>query len=196
MVRIRSFLVFLVLSVVCGSCSGYEATNTRYGVYLDLRGQIRSPYDPPHPENIPTSPRLQQPMSDPQLYYEMNEEGYRGAPNKVRPVPGGVVRYCERIIHPYTKAQYLAVWAEGKKVGNVYLTQQYAMSYFFIDNWAIGVILAKIRARKFHKKPAVFFFIEELQNAETSEAQKMAKQFGVDIFFGTIDKRIPAEWGP
>lgn len=194
MVRIRSFLIFLAFIVVCNSCLGYEATTTKFGVYSDLRGQIRSEYDPPHPENIPTNPRLQQPMTDPQLYYELNEEGYRGAANKVRPVPGGVVRYGERITHPYTKAQYLAVWAKGKKVKNVYLTDKYAMSYFFIDNWATGVILAKIRARKFHKQPAVFFFIEELQNADLYNAKKMAEQFGVAIFFGTIDKQVPASW--
>lgn len=194
MVRIKSFLILLVFVMTYSSCLGYEATTTKFGVYSDLRGQIRSPYNPPHPENIPLSPRLQQPMTDPQLYYEMNEEGYRGAANKVRPVPGGVVRYCERTVHPYTKAQYLAVWAEGTKVGKVYITDKYATSYFFIDNWATGVILAKIRARKFHKQPAVFFFIEELQNAEMYDAKKMAEQFGVAIFFGTIDKQIPASW--
>lgn len=196
MVLIRGLLLFLSFTVVCSSCYSYEATTIREGVYLDLRGQIRSSYNPPHPENIPIQPALQQPVSDAEMYYKINQEGYRGAPNKVRPVPGGTVRFCTRRAHPYTKEQYMAVWAEGKKVGNVYLTKQYAMSYFFIDSWATGVIAAKIKARKFHKQAAVFFFIEELQNADIRNAQKMAEQFGVVAFFGTIDKRIPAEWSP
>ena len=196
MVRIRGLLLFLVFIIACSSCYSYETELTRNGVYVDLKGQIDSPYDPPHPENIPKSPRLQQTIADPELYYRINEEGYRGAPNKVRPVPGYTARFCTRRAHPYTKEQYMAVWAEGKKVGNVYLTKQYAMSYFFIDSWATGVIAAKIRAMKFHKQAAVFFFIEELHNADTYNAQKMAEQFGVVVFFGTIDKRIPAEWGP
>ena len=194
MVFMRSFFIFLILILACDSCFGYSSEMTRDGFYIDLRGQIESPYDPPHPENIPSQPRLQQPISDPEMYYKINVEGYRGAPNKVRPVPGGTVRFCERPSHPYTKEQFLAVWAEGEKIGNVYITDKYAMSYFFIDNWATGVLVAKVRARKFHKQPAVFFFIEDLGKAETYEAKKMAEQFGVAIFFGTIDKRIPAEW--
>ena len=194
MVRIKSISVLLVFILLCNSCLAYEATTTRDGVYLDLRNQIRSPYDPPHVEKIPETPRLQQPMSDAEFYYRINMEGYRGAPNKVRPVPGGTWRFCERVAHPYTKKQYMDTWAEGRKEGKVYLTKEYAMSYFFIDNWAMGIILAKMRARKFHKKPAVFFFVEEIQNADFNNAKNMARQFGVAIFFGTIDKQIPTEW--
>ena len=129
------------------------------------------------------------------MYYDINMEGYRGKPNKLSPVPAEYTQhYSERTPHPYTKKQYMAVWAEGKKEGKVYVTDNYAMSYFFMDNWATGIILAKIRARKYHKQPAVFFFIEEIKDAEMNEAKLMAQQLGVAIFFGTIDKQIPAEW--
>lgn len=197
MVQLKSFSAFLVFMMLCSSCSAYETTIVREGCYVDLRGQIDSPYDPPHPENIPTSPRLQQEVTNHEMYYKINMEGYRGEERKLSPTPAGYTQhYSERTPHPYTKKQFLDVWAVGEKVGSVYITDEYATSYFFLDNWATGILIAKKRAKKFHKKPAVFLFVEDLalEDGNMYKAKKMAELLNVQVFYGTIDKQIPAEW--
>ena len=63
-----------------------------------------------------------------------------------------------------------------------------------ITRRATRKIIAKIRAMKHHKQAAVFLFIEDLGSAEMLQAKRWAELWGVKIFFGTIDKGIPAEW--
>ena len=209
MVRIRGiFVLFLAFMILCNSsCLAYsyktaptsvgETIMTKKGSYVDLRGQIRSPYDPPNADKIPSQPRLQQTITNTEMYYKINKEGYRGKRYKLSPVPAEYTQhYSERTPHPYSKGQFVEVWEQGEKKGKVYLTDEYAMSYFFLDNWATGVVMAKIRARKFHKKPAVFLFIEDFvsDDGDMYKAKKFAELLGVAIFYGTIDKQIPAEW--
>ena len=196
MVRIVGSLILAVV-ILGNSCLAYETTIVPEGCYVDLRGQIRSPYDPPHPEKIPTKPRLQEELTNHEMYYKINMEGYRGKEHKLSPVPPEYTQhYSTRTPHPYTKQQFLAVWEKGEKVGKVYLDGEYAVSYFFLENWATGIISAKVRARKHHKKPAVFLFIEDMvsDNSDMYNAKQFAELLGVAIFFGTIDKQIPAEW--
>lgn len=191
-------IVILVTAVFSGSfCIAYETTMTREGCYVDLRGQIHSPYNPPHPENIPTQPRLQQPITNYEMYYKINMEGYRGEEHKLSPVPAEYTQhYSKRTPHPYTKEQYIKVWQKGKKSGEIdCLTDKYAISFFFLDNWATGIIVAKWRARKVPQKAAAFFFIEDLATEDSMyKAKQMAELLGVKIFFATIDKQIPSTW--
>lgn len=197
MVFLRYFMLVIALLLLGAPSFAGSTIETREGSYIDLRGQIRSPYDPPHAENIPTQPRLQQTITNTEMYYRINMEGYRGREYKLPPVPAEYTQhYSLRTPHPYTKQQYLDVWVEGEKVGKIYLTDEHAMSYFFLENWATGIIMAKIRARKFHRKPAVFLFVEDLvdSGSDMYNAKKFAKLLGVEIFYGTIDKRIPADW--
>lgn len=194
---LRYISALLVFIIACNSCLAYETIMTKEGSYVDLRGQIDSPYIPPHPENIPTQPLLQQTITNTEMNYRINEEGYRGRPYKLSPVPAEYTQhYSERTPHPYTKQQYIKVWEKGEKIGTVYVTDEYAMSYYFLENWATGVIAAKIKARKFHKKPAVFLFIEDFvsDDGDMYKAKKLAELLGVAIFFGTIDREVPAEW--
>lgn len=190
-------IVILVTAVFSGSfCIAYETTMTREGCYIDLRGQIHSPYDPPNPENIPQKPNIAQPITSYEQYYDVNCRGYRRPKGKVPIIPGYSAHYSTRIPHPYTKEQFIRVWQNGKKSGKIdCLTDKYAISYFFIDNWATGIIIAKWRARKVPQKAAAFFFIEDLATEDSMyKAKQMAELLGVEIFFGTIDKQIPAEW--
>ena len=189
-----SIIILIILLFENINCFSYETVMTREGCYIDRRGQINSPIDPPHPEYIPTKPNLTQPLTSWEDYYDRNVAGERDKPNKLPDIPGYTKHYSERSPHSYTKEQYMNVWAQGIKVGNVYLTNEYAMSYFFIDNWASAISIAKIRAMKHHKQAAVFLFIEELGSAEMLQAKRWAELWGVKIFFGTIDKGIPAEW--
>ena len=193
----KYYLLFLVVTFLNNFCFASETIITKDGSYIDLRGQICSPYDPPHPENIPTRPKLQQTITNSEMYYKINMEGYRGREYKLSPVPAEYTQhYSLRTPHPYTKEQYIDVWRVGEKTEKIYLTKEYAISYFFLDNWAVGIITAKIRAGKFRKKPAVFLFVEDLTDSggDMYNAKKFAKLLGVKIFYGTIDKEIPAEW--
>ena len=67
--------------------------------------------------------------------------------------------------------------------------------YFFLE-LGYWCYYGKIRARKFHKKPAVFLFVEDMvsDDGDMYKAKKFAELLGVAIFYGTIDKQIPAEW--
>ena len=191
-------LIILVFIFLIDSCFGYETIMTREGCYVDLRGQIHSPYEPPHPENIPTKPRLQQPITNYEMYYKINMEGYRGEEHKLSPVPAEYTRhYSERTPHPYTKEQFIKVWQKGKKSGKIdCLTDKYAISFFFFVNWATGVVVAKWRAKRVPQKAAAFFFVEDMgfDEADMYKAKKWAELLGVKIFFATIDKQIPSTW--
>ena len=136
-------------------------------------------------------------LTNQEMYYKINMEGSRGKEYKLPPVPPEYTQhYSERTPHPYTKQQFIDVWEKGEKVGNAYLTDEYAMSYFFLENWATGVVMAKIRAKKLHRQPAVFLFVEDMvsDDGDMYRAKKWAELLGVAIFYGTIDKEIPAEW--
>ena len=123
-------------------------------------------------------------------------DGYRGKKYKLSPVPPGYTQhYSLRTPHPYTKEQYIKVWQNGKSSGKIdCLTNEYAISYFFLDNWATGVIVAKWRAKRVPQKAAAFFFVEDLSKADMYNAKQWAELLGVKVFFATIDKQIPAEW--
>ena len=100
----------------------------------------------------------------------------------------------------YTKQQYIDVWCEGTQ--NVYgvdcLTDYYAVSFYPVSDWFLGITKATIRAKKLNQTPVAFLYVTDV-GADTKymrEARAWAKQQKKIIVFATIDAGIPGAWIP
>lgn len=196
---LRNFLVFLVSVLVGLSCSAYEAVVTKDGYLLDRRGQLEGDYiRPPHPENIPSSPHLGQDLTDFSTYYDVNIIGKRRADNMEPIISGYNWNVSTRLIKSYTKQQYVDVWCDGTQhVGKIdCLTQDYAVSFFPVNNWSTAITRAALRARKVPQKGVAFLYVEDLatMSKDVHEAKDWADLWGVSVMFGTIDGGVPIEW--
>jgi hypothetical protein len=207
MVRITNILIYLVgvlticvfMNLISLPCFSYDSSVDRTGYTIDMRGQ----YDedtvikPPHPENIPSTPKVQQTITSFEEYYDVNYEGYRRPEGKLPLIPEYTAHYSTRNPYPYTKQQYINVWKCGPKVGNIdCLTDEYAISFFSVEDWFIGINTAVWRARKVPQKPACFLYVDDAgaHVREMCQAKQWADLWKVKIFFGTIDQGIPVEW--
>ena len=190
-----------LLAFICISslpCFSYESYVDGTGCTVDMREQFDDRATvPPHPENIPGTPRVQQDVTSYEQYYDVNFKGYRRTEARLPIVPEYTAHYSDRIPHPYKKQQYINVWKNGEKCGKIdCLTDEYAISFFSVDNWFIGITTAVLRARRVPQKAACFLYVEEAgsQAGNMYQAKKWAELWNVKIFFGTISQGIPVEW--
>lgn len=193
------FLTILVFMCISSLPSfSYESSVDNTGYTIDMRRQFDDrATEPPHPENIPSKPKVQQTITSYEQYYDVNYKGYRRPEGKLPIVPEYTAHYSSRIPHPYKKQQYINVWKCGKRCGKIdCLTDKYAISFFSVNNWFVGITTAVLRARKVPQKAACFLYVEEAGSdaGAMEQAQKWAELWNVKIFFGTIDQGIPVEW--
>lgn len=199
LIHIVGFLTMLAFMFVSGlPCFSYESSVDNTGYTIDMRQQFddRAP-EPPNPENIPEEPRVQQNVTSFEQYYDINYKGYRRSESRLPIVPKYTAHYSDRVPHPYKKKQYVNVWKCGKKVGNIdCVTDEYAISFFSVENWFVGITTAVWRARKVPQKAACFLYVDEAGSdaKEMYQAKKWAELWNVKIFFGTISQGIPVEW--
>ena len=172
----------------------------RDGYYVDGRNQIPEyqRIDPPHPENIPTEPRAQRTVVPYDSYYDVNVLGIRRHPYMTPVIPNYNRYYSERRAYPYTKEDYVNVWCDGEKFkdGIDCQSEQYAITFAKASDWAGAVIKAPFKAKKTHKKTALFIMVGDLAlDAKYMHDVKMwGELFNVQIWFGTIDSFIPQDW--
>ena len=200
MVQLKKLVAVLILLLVCGMpCSSMSTWETKDGYYIDYRGEVKdSPIKPPHPENIPTRSRALQTTVDFESYYKINVDGYRGREDKLPITPGYLQVYSTRAVEVYTKEDYINVWCDGRKhVGKIdCLTDEYAISFFPLHSWSVGITKAAWRARKYSQQGVAAFYVEDTgaQDEDMTEAKHWAEKWGAKVMFISIDAGIPLEW--
>lgn len=201
MVRIKFITLFLLCGMLMNSLPAFSESvvTTKDGYVMDGRGQIfNSPIEPPNKDFIPDSSKPQQTVVNFEEYYKVNVEGYRRPEGKLPLVAGYTTHYSERRAHPYTKSDYVNAWCSDKKyVGKVdCLTDDYAISFFPVSQWSVGITRAALRAKKFSQKGAAFLYVEDsgVDAGNIYEAKKWAELWDVKVMFGTIDSGIPEDW--
>ena len=172
----------------------------RDGYYVDGRNQIPE-YQriaPPHPENIPTEPKARKTVVPYDSYYDVNVLGIRRHPYMTPVIPNYNRYYSERRAYPYTKEDFVNVWCEGDKFkdGVDCQSEQYAITFAKASDWAGAVIKAPFKAKKAHKKTALFIMVDDLAlDAKYMHDVKMwGELFNVQVWFGTIDSYIPSDY--
>ena len=172
----------------------------RQGYYVDERNQIPE-YQriaPPHPENIPTEPKGQRTVVPFDSYYDVNTLGIRRHPYMTPVIPNYNTYYSERRAYPYTKEDFVNVWCEGDKFkdGIDCQTENYAITFAKANSWPVAVIKAPIKAKKGHKKTALFIMVDDLAlDAQYMHDVKMwGELFNIQVWFGTIDSYIAQDW--
>ena len=201
MVRLKRFLLILTLMVLSGTVA-QACTNvsvSKDGYVADCRGEYaNSPIKPPHPENIPSVTKTVQPVVDFEEYHKINEEGYRGREDKLPLVYGYTIYGSSRSFTYYDKEDYINVWCDGRKhVGKIdCLTDDYAISFFPLSEWAKGITAASWRARGRSQKGVAAFYVEDAGSnaADLHQAKDWAELWGAKIMFISIDAGIPIEW--
>ena len=172
----------------------------REGYYVDERNQIpeyqRIP--PPNEENIPTQPRATKTVVPFDSYYDVNTLGIRRHPYMTPIIPNYNRYYSERRAQPYTKADFVNVWCSGDKGANGVdcQTDVYAITFVKARNWPLGVVKAPLKARKVHKKMALFIMVDDLaiDAQDMHDVKAWGELYNVQIYFGTIDSYIPGDW--
>lgn len=172
----------------------------RDGYYVDGRNQIpeyqRIP--PPHPENVPTKPKARKTVVPFDSYYDVNVLGIRRHPYMTPVIPNYNRYYSERRAYPYTREDYINVWCEGEKFKNGIdcQTSEYAITFSKAANWPGAVIVAPIKAKKAHKKTALFIMVDDLafDAKDMHDVKQWGELFNVQVWFGTVDSFIPSSW--
>ena len=172
----------------------------RTGYYVDERNQIPE-YQriaPPHQENIPTEPRATRTVVPFDSYYDVNTLGIRRHPYMTPIIPNYNMHYSERRARPYTKEEYVNVWCDGIKGENGVdcQTDEYAITFTRAEFWAAAVVKAPFKAKKVHKKTALFVIVSDLalDCKYMHDVKEWGELFNVQIYFGTIDSYIPSSW--
>lgn len=168
------------------------------GYHIDGRGQVETPsFLPPNPEKIPQAPRVTQETVDFESYYRTNFEGERRPSNKIPVIPGYNASYSERQEYSYKKQDYINVWCDGRQhVGKVdCLTDKYAISFYPVSAWSVGISSAKWKARGLKQEGVAFLYIDSLSvdAPRMREAKKWADLLNVKVLFGTIDAGVGIE---
>ena len=172
----------------------------RSGYYVDERNQIPE-YQriaPPHPEYIPTEPRAQRTVVPFQSYYDTNTLGIRRHPYMTPIIPNYNKYYSERRAKPYTKEEFINIWCDGTKNadGVDCQTNEYAITFTRASSWAAAVVKAPFKARKVHKKTALFIMVDDLalDAKYMHDVKQYGELFNIQVYFGTVDSYIPADW--
>ena len=200
MVWVKKFSIVLTLLLLSNLSAFSEyAWETPDGYYVDKRGNVQNSYiKPPHPEFIPYSSQLVQPIVDFKTYYYVNSSGYRASEDKLPLIPEYTHHYSTRKPQIYNREDYIKVWCDGKRhVGKVdCLTQDYAISFFPLSAWTRAITTASWRARKFSQTGMAALYIEDMasKSSDMYEAKKWAEKWGVKVMFISIDAGIPEEW--
>ena len=200
MVRIvKIFTLCLVIALTSLPAFGMDTEVTKDGFYIDGRGQMGlNTIDPSHKENIPEKPHMTQLIVPHDTYYKIEYEDYRRPEGRQPLIYNYNTHASTRSENSYTKQEYIDVWCDGQQhVGNVdCLTNNYAISFFPVRSWAIGLTRAAMRGKKFKQEGAAFLYIESVagQTNDIVQAKKWAELWGIPVFFGTIDSEIPSDW--
>lgn len=200
MVCLKRFLLILVLLsgiTVVQACD--TVATTKDGYIVDCRGNYsNSPIKPPHPENIPSVSNTVQPVVDFEEYHKINEEGYRGREDKLPLIYGYTINGSSRSFTYYNKEDYINIWCDGQKhVGKIdCLTDEYAISFFPLSEWARGIAVAAWRARGRSQKGVAAFYVEDAgaNAADLHQAKDWADLWRAKIMFISIDAGIPVDW--
>ena len=200
MVFMRAFSLALALILLSSlPCFSEYAWETPDGYYIDRRGDVKnSPIKPPHPELVPYSSQLVEPIVDFRTYYYVNAGGYRAPEDKLPLIPEYTHHYSTRKPQIYNKEDYIKVWCDGQRhVGKVdCLTKDYAISFFPLSAWSRAITTASWRARKFEQRGVAALYIEDMasKSSDMREAKKWAQKWGVKVMFISIDAGIPEDW--
>lgn len=197
MVRIVLAITFLLLIGLPSLGASTEVTPE--GVYMDCKGQMSfNTIDPPHTENIPSKAHPIETIVPYDTYYEVEYKNYQRPSWREPLIYDYNAHASTRRGYSYTKQEYIDVWCEGTQhVGSVdCLTDEYAISFFPVRNWFMGITTAVIRGKKYPQRGAAFLYVESA-GGETefmTQAKEWADLLNIPIFFGTIDSEIPLDW--
>lgn len=195
----KKFLLTILLTVLMIQSASAIIVD-RNGFYVDGTGQIPeyARIAPPNENKVPPVPHPTQTVVPFDRYTDINIRGLRRAPYMEQYVPNYNVHYSNRRAEPYTKQEYIDVWCTGEKNVNKVdcSTDEYSIYFFPVRNWAWGVTSSVWRARKTHKRCAIFFWVDDLglDAKYMYDAKKWAELYNTTIHFGTIDAYIPQSW--
>ena len=196
---VRTFALCLVTLMIGCPSFGASTQVTPEGVYLDCKDQMSfNTIAPPHAENIPDKPHPIETIVPYDTYYKVEYENYKRPAWKEPIIYDYNAHASTRRGYSYTTQEYIDVWCTGTQhVGKVdCLTDEYAISFFPVRNWFMGITRAVMRGKKYPQKGAAFLYVESV-GGETefmTQAKEWADIWGIPIFFGTIDSEIPLDW--